>query len=165
MRERLRQYAASRPHPAAPRNVAGATQAVKVAAPAPALALGAPGATAQAECGCCTTAVTCRSCRSGFSGYCFGGASAVTSAASPTTASSATPASAASQAGTQKSATRPARRRPATVSRKEVTAGKSHRRKVNQDPVKRDGGGHVDRNDVRVNIRKIVREGFNLPGS
>jgi hypothetical protein len=73
VRERLRQYAASRPHPATPRNVAGATQAVKVAAPAPALALGAPVASAQAECGCCTTAVTCRSCRSGFSGYCMGG--------------------------------------------------------------------------------------------
>jgi hypothetical protein len=36
---------------------------------------------------------------------------------------------------------------------------------VNQDPVKRDDAGHADMNDVRAQIRKIVREGFNLPGS
>src|SRR6267378_3420142 len=47
-------------------------------------------------------------------------------------------------AGTQESATRPVRRPPETVS---YTAG------------------HVDMKDVRVKIRKIVREGFNLSGS
>jgi hypothetical protein len=31
--------------------------------------------------------------------------------------------------------------------------------------VKRAGAGHIDMNDVGVKIRKIVREGFNLPGS
>ena len=45
VRERLRPYATSHPHPATPRNVAGTAQAIKVAAPAPALA--APVATAQ----------------------------------------------------------------------------------------------------------------------
>jgi hypothetical protein len=75
VRERLRQYAASHPHPATPRSVAGVAQAVKVAAPAP--ALGAGGACGNraggAAYGCCTTGVTCHGCRSSFSGYCLGG--------------------------------------------------------------------------------------------
>jgi hypothetical protein len=57
-------------------------------------------------------------------------------------------------------------RRPSgTVSPNEVSADKSNRHKVSQDPVKRAGAGHIDMNDVRVKIRKIVRKGFNLPGS
>jgi hypothetical protein len=36
---------------------------------------------------------------------------------------------------------------------------------VSQNPVKRAGAGPIDMNDVRVKIRKIVRESFNLPGS
>ncbi len=31
--------------------------------------------------------------------------------------------------------------------------------------MKRAGAGHIDMNDVLVKIRKIVREGFNLPGN
>ena len=57
------------------------------------------------------------------------------------------------------------KRPPGTVSPNEVSADKSNRRKVSQDPVKRAGAGHIDMNDVLVKIRKIVREGFNLPGS
>src|ERR1700726_3822820 len=72
-----------RPHPAPPRNVAGAAPAVKIAAPA--LGLAASVATAQPV-----------------------SHVAVAAAASPATASSATPASAASPVGTQESATRPA---------------------------------------------------------
>jgi hypothetical protein len=121
VRERLRQYAASHPHPATPRNVAGAAQAVPPAAAAQPVS---------------HVAVAARNS-----------------------------ASAASPAGTQESATRPARRPPGTVSPNEVRAGNSNRRKVSQDPVKRDAAGHVDMNHVRVKIRKIVHEGFNLPGS
>jgi hypothetical protein len=36
---------------------------------------------------------------------------------------------------------------------------------MNQHKVDRDSAGAVDLNDVRAKIRKIVREGFNLPGS
>jgi len=108
VRERLRQYAASHPHPATPRNVAAAQPVSHVA-------------------------VAARNS-----------------------------ASAASPAGTQESATR---RPPGTVSPNEVRAGNSNRRKVSQDPLKPDAAGHVDMNHVRVKIRKIVHEGFNLPGS
>jgi hypothetical protein len=93
------------------------------------------------------------------------GASAVTSAASPTTASSATPASAASQAGTQKSATRPARRRPGNSQSERTNCGQKPSSQSQSGPCEARRRGHVRRNDVRVNIRKIVREGFNLPGS
>jgi hypothetical protein len=129
VRERLRQYAASHPHPATPRNVAGAAQA-------------APVATAQAV-----------------------PPAAAAQPVSHVAVAARNSASAASPAGTQESATRPARRPPGTVSPNEVRAGNSNRRKVSQDPVKRDAAGHVDMNHVRVKIRKIVHEGFNLPGN
>ena len=69
---------------------------------------------------------------------------AVAAAASPATASSATPASVASPRGNSGIRDAVVRRPPETVS---YTAGP------------------VDMNDVRVKIRKIVREGFNLSGS
>jgi hypothetical protein len=48
------------------------------------------------------------------------------------------------------------RRPPGTVSQNEVSADKSNRRKVSQDPVKRAGAGHIDMNDVRVKIHKML---------
>jgi hypothetical protein len=96
-----------------------AAPAVKVAAPAPALA--ARVATAQAV------------------PYV-----AVAAAASPATGLSATPASVASPRGNSGIRDAAVRRPPETVS---YTAGP------------------VDMSDVRVKIRKIVREGFNLSGS
>jgi hypothetical protein len=46
------------------------------------------------------------------------------------------------------------RRPPGTVSPNEVSADKSNRRKVSQDPVKRAGAGHIEMNDVLVKIRR-----------